>query len=292
MNKLIANFERLWALDLVCRLGSVSAAAAALAISQPALSRKLAVLADELGFALLEKRGRHVALTDRAMALLPMVRSAFATLDACWEGQEDAGRRRLAARIGIVESIAVYLLPRMLSQLYYRFPDVEFRFQIAASDDIETMTKDGRLDCGISISRRLRKDIGQIDLYHDTFAFFATGTAGTAGLTELIAFPLRDRPMMKQVNEELSALRIAYVNRVEVSSFEVARALIRGAYGFGYLPERVALEDLRHGSLRRIGRGFGEHMGVFSSNPTFLRARRELVCPLVEFVGGVARSMR
>src|SRR5579883_1085117 len=113
MNKLVAHFERLWALEQVSRLGSVSAAAAALAVSQPALSRKLAVLADELGFALLERRGRHVALSERAAALLGAVRPAFAALDACWEQQHGAGRR-LTARVGIVESIAVYLLPRML----------------------------------------------------------------------------------------------------------------------------------------------------------------------------------
>lgn len=200
MNKMIANFERLWALELVSRLGSVTAAAAELSISQPALSRKLLLLAEELGFALLARQGRRVAVTERASALLASVRPAFAVLDA-----------------------------------------------------------------------------------------FASRTAAIGGQQQLIVFPLRDPHLMKQVTSELESLRAPYANRVEVSSFEVARVLIRGAYGFGYLPERVALEDLRRGVLQRMGRLFGEHLAVCSSHPVYLRAHGDVVRQLAALVSNIAR---
>lgn len=289
MNKMIANFERLWALELVSRLRSVTAAAAALAISQPALSRKLGLLADELGFPLLTRCGRSVVLTERAVALLATVRPAFATLDACSAQQEGAGSR-LCVRVGIVESMAVYLLPRLLGQLQQHLPNAELRFQIATSADIESMTKDGRLECGISIAQRLRKDLTQIEMYRDSFAFFAPCATNIEGMKQLIVFPLRERRMMQQVIIALSALRIPYATRIEVSSFEVARALIRGAYGVGYLPERVAKDDLHHGSLRRLGRPFGEHLAVFSSHPAFLRRHGGLVRTLSGLVSSIARA--
>lgn len=290
MNKMIANFERLWALELVSRLGSVTAAAAALAISQPALSRKMALLGEELGFALFVRRGRNLILTERAAALLTSVRPAFATLDACWAQQAGPGRRR-CVRIGIVESMAVYLLPRVLHQLHQHLPEAELRFQIATSADIELWTRDGQLDCGLSIGQRLRKDLTQVELYRDSFAFFGPGAVTPGGPQQLVVFPLRDRRLMRQVLSELGSLRIPYANRVEVSSFEVARVLIRGAYGYGYLPERVALEDLRHGLLRRIGRPFGEHLAVFSSNPVFQRAHRDLACKLAGLIGSISRPL-
>jgi DNA-binding transcriptional LysR family regulator len=286
---MIANFERLWALEQVSRLGSVTAAAAALSISQPALSRKLTVLAEELGFALMMRRGRHVLLTERAVALLATVRPAFAALDASWAKQAGPGRS-LRVRVGIVESMAVYLLPRLLVQLQQHLPDAELRFQIAPSAEVESMTRDGRLDCGLSIAQRLRKDLAQIELYRDSFALFAPGAASRGGVMQLIVFPLRDRRMMKQVAAQIDAQRIPYSSRVEVSSFEVARVLIRGAYGYGYLPERVASEDVHHGLLRRLGTPFGEHLAVFSSHRTFLRAHRDVVRRLAALVSTIART--
>ncbi|MFD0704055.1 LysR family transcriptional regulator, partial [Slackia equolifaciens] len=57
------NFEQLRQLDAVARLGTISAAATRLRISQPALSRSLARLESELGAQLLDRRGKSVAMS-------------------------------------------------------------------------------------------------------------------------------------------------------------------------------------------------------------------------------------
>lgn len=57
-------------------------AADALAISQPSLSRAIALLEEELGVLLFTRRGRNVVLTDAGRALLRYVEAGLDTLDA------------------------------------------------------------------------------------------------------------------------------------------------------------------------------------------------------------------
>lgn len=69
------DLRQLEQFDEIARLGTVSAAAQSLHISQPALSRSIARLEAELGVELFERQGRKMTLSRAGRASLEYVRS-------------------------------------------------------------------------------------------------------------------------------------------------------------------------------------------------------------------------
>ena len=90
-------------------------AADALAISQPSLSRAIALLEEELGVLLFNRRGRNVVLTDAGRALLRYVEAGLDTLDAGAAAMRAfrSGAERVS--IGSITPVVNTYLPRMLA---------------------------------------------------------------------------------------------------------------------------------------------------------------------------------
>jgi LysR family hydrogen peroxide-inducible transcriptional activator len=100
-------------------------AADACAVTQPALSMQIRDLEKHLGIALVERRPNDIMLTDLGAEV---ARHAERVLLAARD-LEDFARRRgrlLAGRLhlGIIPTLAPYVLPRVLPELHHRFPDL------------------------------------------------------------------------------------------------------------------------------------------------------------------------
>jgi len=94
------NLERLRALHAVATHGSVNAAATVLHVTTSAVSQQLAKLEDEVGQALLERRGRGVRLTDAATLLVGYAERALSALE-CAEADLDAQRTSVVGQLAI-----------------------------------------------------------------------------------------------------------------------------------------------------------------------------------------------
>lgn len=90
-------------------------AADALAISQPSLSRAIALLEEELGVLLFTRRGRNVVLTDAGRALLRYVEAGLDTLDAGAAAMRDFRTGAERVSIGSITPVVNTYLPRMLT---------------------------------------------------------------------------------------------------------------------------------------------------------------------------------
>jgi DNA-binding transcriptional LysR family regulator len=77
----VPQLHRLAVFNAVASAGNFTAAARDLQISQPAVSRHMAALADELGVELFERSGRSFTLTTRGRTLADAVESAFSGLE-------------------------------------------------------------------------------------------------------------------------------------------------------------------------------------------------------------------
>lgn len=130
---------------------SVTAAAAALGITQPALSHQLASLERELDVELLERQRRGSRLTAAGRALVPHARSA---VDA--ERAFAARARRVAEletgelRICCAQSVTTGLLPPVLRRWSRRRPDVTITLQeFDSADRVAATLLAGEADLGI-----------------------------------------------------------------------------------------------------------------------------------------------
>src|SRR5207244_4374005 len=106
--------------DALARHGHFGRAADACAISQPALSMQIKEMEQALGGPLLERNARQIALTRLGEELVERVRDILRSVDELGDFAR-ASRDRLAGRlrIGMIPTIAPYLLPKILGNLIH-----------------------------------------------------------------------------------------------------------------------------------------------------------------------------
>ena len=109
----------------IVETGTLSAAARAVHLSQPAATRNLQALESELGVVLFDRRGRRLHLTAAGRAVLPRAR---AVLHAVSEARAAAARAQDRGyhdvRIGTVDSIGTYVMPAVLPALRDSFDEL------------------------------------------------------------------------------------------------------------------------------------------------------------------------
>lgn len=109
----------------VCDLGSFQAAADALHISQPAISKRLANLEQRLGHALFDRIGRGVALTEAGRAYLPHAREMLAVMQDGRRALDNLGARIAGPlRLTLSHHVGLHRMPDILRDFLRRYPDV------------------------------------------------------------------------------------------------------------------------------------------------------------------------
>jgi LysR family hydrogen peroxide-inducible transcriptional activator len=107
----------------VAETGSFSRAAEQSHVSQPSLSQQIMKLEDELGARLFDRLGRSVRLTDLGKTFLPRARSVLRELEAAKgdvvEHKDSVGG---SVTIGVIPTVAPYLLPQYLTAFSRKFP--------------------------------------------------------------------------------------------------------------------------------------------------------------------------
>lgn len=137
----------------VAREQSISGAANALHITQPALSRQLMELEQELGTTLLIRgsRGRPVQLTEDGMRLRLRAEELIALADRTAE--EFSGEEEVSGvvYIGAGETEGMRLLAAAAARLRARYPRVRFHLYSGIAEDVTERLDQGLLDFGVLV---------------------------------------------------------------------------------------------------------------------------------------------
>jgi DNA-binding transcriptional LysR family regulator len=147
------DVRRLQTLLEVAKRGSFSAAAEALAFTQPSISRQIAALEAEVGAQLLERDTRRVRLTQAGELLVDHAEAVLSRLDAA-QAQLDAlaglegGRLRLSA----FASANTWLVPDALARFADRHPKVELSVTQGLPLDNLAALRAGDLDLALVTS--------------------------------------------------------------------------------------------------------------------------------------------
>ena len=112
--------------EALVRHGHFGRAAGGCAISQPALSLQIKQLEEQLGAVLFERGPRQVRLTSFGQEFALRVRAILGAVDEL-EDLARASKDHLAGliRIGVIPTIAPYLLPRIISGLTERYDGLD-----------------------------------------------------------------------------------------------------------------------------------------------------------------------
>ena len=145
----------------VAELRNVTRAARRLHVAQPALSRQIQHLEEELGVKLLERSTRGIKLTeagkffaDEAGAVLDRADQALKAVRALARGETGE------LRVGYAPSPTAEILPRALAAFQTAAPGVRVTLLDLASDDLESALLDGRVHVSVMVKPGSRPQPG------------------------------------------------------------------------------------------------------------------------------------
>ena len=136
--------------EALARHGHFGHAAEASAISQPALSVQIREMEAQLGLPLFERAPKQVRLTAFGEELAPRVRAILQAVDEL-DDYARAAQDRIAGRLrlGVIPTIAPYLLPRVLGALAAAHPGLDVHVRETLTPRLEQELADGRIDAAI-----------------------------------------------------------------------------------------------------------------------------------------------
>jgi LysR family transcriptional regulator, hydrogen peroxide-inducible genes activator len=156
--------------NALARLGHFGRAAEACAVTQPALSMQIKDLEEALGGVLLERGARHVALTKFGEETARRVRDILGSVEELADFAR-ASRDRLAGplRIGMIPTIAPYLLPKVFGNLTRMHPEVEVHVRETLTQKLIQELAEGRLDTAIVALPVSEPSLVEVALFSEHF---------------------------------------------------------------------------------------------------------------------------
>ncbi len=235
-------------------------AAAHCHVTQPTLSMMVKKLEEELGVKIFD-RGQPLKpspsgeiIIGRARQILQEIKNLKAFISS--EKDSIAGEFRL----GVIPTLAPYLLPRFLNAFLEKNPDTSFTVVEMLTEDIVKQLKAGKLDVGILVTPLDDKEIREIPVFYEPILLYTS---------QSLKYYRQERVRLKSLNtEHLLLLEEGHCFRGQVmnlcpkskrdrqqlnyqsGSFETLRAMVDNDYGYTLIPELAV--DTRRKQAKRF----------------------------------------
>ncbi|MBR0797695.1 LysR family transcriptional regulator [Bradyrhizobium jicamae] len=164
--------------DALARHGHFGRAADACAVSQPALSMQIREMEEAVGGVLIERGARQVTLTKFGEELLRRVRDILRSVDELGDFAR-ASRDRLAGRlrVGMIPTIAPYLLPKVIETLARLHPELDIHVRETLTPKLIKEVSEGRLDTAIVALPVSEPSLTEVALFKENFLLVRPGEA-------------------------------------------------------------------------------------------------------------------
>jgi DNA-binding transcriptional LysR family regulator len=241
--------------------GSVTRAAEALYISQPAVTHRLRRLERALGARLVERRGRRLALTDAGQAILPLARQALQILEQIpTTVSEVQGLLRGEIILGASTTVGEFLLPKRLSAFAQVYPQIIVRLHIANTQAIVERVLDHSLHAGFVGLRPLSSALVTVPFLADTIVLVARSSHPLTGPRASPEDLARTRLLLREEGSATRAMALKALARCGVNteaavgfgSNAAMRTAVLAGYGVAALSREVVLDDLEQGRLKLV----------------------------------------
>jgi LysR family hydrogen peroxide-inducible transcriptional activator len=168
MNNL--TFKQLRYFEALAQHGHFGRAAEACAISQSALSQQIKELEGVLGSALFERGTRRIDLTSFGEEFAPRVREILRSVDELGDLARASHDRPVGRlRIGVIPTIAPYLLPNIIGQLTRLYPDLDIHIRETLTPKLLHELSAGKIDTAIVALPISESAFTEIALFQEDF---------------------------------------------------------------------------------------------------------------------------
>lgn len=268
----------------VARHGGLTRASEVLHISQPAVTRRLHVLENELGHPLFERIGRGIALSDAGRAFRPYAETILTAVRDGVEAVRDLSDQYTGeVSLAFVGTLASSMLTERLRAFRASHPAVELRLRTSTSDGVSDLVRRGEATLGLRYGSSTHLEMISTPAGDETLMAVAAtdhpaATRGDATLDELathpwLTFPSRPdeprEPYGNALHQLLGDERMETVDLVAIDSLTAQMRMVEAGFGLAVLPESSIRDELRSGRLSVIA-----SMPERPTIPIFLIQRR------------------
>lgn len=243
----------------VVERGTMTAAAEAEGLSQPAISAQVKALERYYGTRLMERNPRGVTLTPAGQIVAEQGRrilNLVSDLDRSLASLEGLQAGRLV--IGASSTVGEQLLPEVLGQFRCRYPDIELQLSIGNSSQIVQSVKDRTFDLGI---------VGRVDpdpelvarpVFDDHLDIFVAPESPFAGRQGLsVADLMAETFILREQGSATRDLALHCLSRldcrprgvIEIGSNEAVKRAVSIGLGIGILSTHTTVVDQRAGMI-------------------------------------------
>ncbi len=235
-------------------------AAQRLSLSQPALSRSIARLEQELGVPLFDRKGRTVRLNRYGKTFLEHVDRALIEVDQGKRELTDlVGPVRGTVAIGFIHVMAASLLPVLLRRFKRSHPAVEFKLSQGGTVQLLEKLYAGETDLCLLATHPERPELRWEPLFEEEIFAAVPPDHRLVGRESVRLAELADEPFitflsgwgLRQLNEELCR-QAGFVPHVAFESEEVGtvHGLVAAGLGVALIPRTHAPREARAVHLR------------------------------------------
>ena len=232
-------------------------AAEACSISQPALSMQMKELEDALGGVLLERNARKVALTKFGEDTAERGREILRSVDELGDFAR-ASKDRLMGRlrIGMIPTIAPYLLPKVIGDLNRMHPEIDLHVRETLTAKLIQELREGRLDAAIVALPVSEPSLVEVALFSENFLLVRPGKDAETPVPSNEAL----REMRLLLLEEGHCFRdqaLSFCNRksspprevLDASSLSTLVQMVSAGIGVTLIPEMAVAVETRSASV-------------------------------------------
>jgi len=243
--------------DALARHGHFGRAAEACAISQPALSMQIKELEETLGGVLLERNARQVALTEFGQKLIQRISDILRSVDELGDFAR-ASRDRLVGRlrIGMIPTIAPYLLPKLIGNLAQMHPELDIHVRETLTPRLLQELAEGRLDTAILALPVSEPWLTEVGLFAENFLLVRPGadegTPVPSGemLREMRLLLLEEGHCFRDQALSFCKMRLSPPREVlDASSLSTLVQMVGAGIGVTLIPEMAVAVETRSASV-------------------------------------------
>ncbi|MBQ5950758.1 MAG: LysR family transcriptional regulator [Lachnospiraceae bacterium] len=248
----------------VCRTLNISRAAKELYISQPAISKSISRLEENLGTVLFLRNSRGVQLTEEGSLLYDHMRIAFEAIE---DGEEELRHIRDLGigqiRIGASSTLCKHVLIPYLKDFIREHPHIKITIQSQDSARTLDMLDQGLVDIGLVAEPRSKRgiDFHEVMHIHDVFVATPEYMSSLSARTPEGADPLESANVMmlergnmtrSHVDDALFRQKLDPRHIMEISSMDLIIDYARIGMGIGCVIREFVKEDLESGALVEV----------------------------------------
>lgn len=213
-----------------------AAAAESCFVTQPTLSMQVQKLEEELGLKLFDRSKQPVVPTEYGFEIIEQARRVIMERDALLEIIEaKKGVIRGEFRIGIIPTLAPYLLPLFIQSFTQKYPLIKLQITELTTSSLIAKLKDGKIDAGILVTPLQENGIKETPLFYEEMLAYVSKT--NAAFQKTYMLPVDIDPEKLWLLEEGHCFRSQIMNLCELRK--------QSEHGIQFEYEAGSLETLR-----------------------------------------------